>query len=126
MSEREISITAGETVVVASLNDTTTASLIWNALPIQASANLWGDEIYFSIPVTTAEEPGQDVVDLGDLAYWPPGGAFYMFFGRTPASRGDEIRPASSVTVVGQMRGELDELKNVPAGAPVLIEPLST
>ena len=125
MSEREIKITAGEIAVFAALNDTATASLIWKALPIQASANLWGDEIYFGIPVPPDEEPRQEVVDLGDLAYWPPGGAFCMFFGRTPASRGDEIRPASPVSIIGQMRGELEMLKCVPAGAVVLIEPLS-
>ena len=71
MSEREINITAGEIAVFASLNDTATASLVWKALPIQASANLWGDEIYFGIPVPPDEEPRQEVVDLGDLAYWP-------------------------------------------------------
>ena len=80
MSEREIKIAAGESAVFAALNDTATASRIWNALPIQASANVWGDE----------------------------------------------IRPASPVTVIGRMRGELEMLKSVAAGALVLIEPLST
>ena len=122
MSEREINITAGQVTVSASLNDTDTAALIWDALPIEASANTWGDEIYFGIPVAAGEEMGQEVVDLGDLGYWPPGSAFCMFFGPTPMSRGDEIRPASPVTVIGRMHGDVTVLKRVPAGAPVLIE----
>ena len=122
MDGREINITAGSVTVSASLNDTETASMIWDALPIEASASTWGDEIYFGIPVAAGEEMGQEVVDLGDLGYWPPGSAFCMFFGPTPMSRGDEIRPASPVTVLGHMHGDVMVLKRVPAGAPVLIE----
>ena len=122
MSEREISITAGQVTVSAALNDTDTASAIWDALPIEASANTWGDEIYFGIPVSAGEEMGQEVVELGDLGYWPPGSAFCMFFGPTPMSRGDEIRPASPVTVIGRMHGDSTILKRVPSGATVLIE----
>ena len=122
MSEREINITAGQVTMSASLNDTDTAASIWDALPIEASANTWGDEIYFAIPVSAGDEMGQEVVELGDLGYWPPGSAFCMFFGPTPMSRGDEIRPASPVTVVGHMHGDSTVLKRVPSGAPVLIE----
>ena len=122
MSEREINITAGQVTVSASLNDTDTAAMIWDALPIEASANTWGDEIYFGIPVSAGEEMAQEVVELGDLGYWPPGSAFCMFFGLTPMSRGDEIRPASPVTVIGRMHGDPTVLKRVPSGAPVLIE----
>ena len=122
MSEREINITAGSVTVTAALNDTDTAATIWDALPIEASASTWGDEIYFGIPVAAGEEMGQEVVELGDLGYWPPGSAFCMFFGPTPTSRGDEIRPASPVTVIGRMHGDSTVLKRVSSGAPVLIE----
>ena len=118
---REINITAGSVTVSASLNDTETASMIWDALPIEASASTWGDEIYFGIPVAAGEEMGQEVVELGELGYWPPGSAFCMFFGPTPMSRGDEIRPASPVTVIGRMHGDSTVLKRVPSGASVLI-----
>ena len=104
VSQREIKITAGPVTMSATLNDTATAAMIWDALPIEASANTWGDEIYFGIPVAAGEELGQEVVELGDLGYWPPGSAFCMFFGPTPMSRGDEIRPASPVTVLGPCR----------------------
>ena len=114
MSEREINIMAGQVTV--------SAAAIWDALPIEASANTWGDEIYFGIPISAAEEDPQEVVELGDLGYWPPGNAFCMFFGPTPMSRGDEIRPASPVTVIGRMHGDPAVLKRVSSGAPVLIE----
>ena len=71
VSERAIKITAGSVTIDAALNDTDTAATIWDALPIEASASTWGDEIYFGIPVAAGEEMGQEVVELGDLGYWP-------------------------------------------------------
>jgi hypothetical protein len=122
---KQIRITAGEVSVDAELNDTGTANAIADALPISASASTWGDEIYFRIPVDTELENGQEVVELGDLGYWPPGQAFCLFFGLTPASRGDEIRPASAVTVIGKILGDTERLKQVPSGASVAIESAS-
>jgi hypothetical protein len=120
---RSIRIIAGDDVTVgAELNDTRTASAIWDALPIEARAQTWGDEIYFGIGVRAAAEAARETVELGDLAYWPPGSAFCIFFGPTPMSRGDEIRPASAVTVVGRMTGDPTVFKKVPAGASVRLE----
>jgi uncharacterized protein len=119
---RRIRITAGTLQVDAQLNDTETARAIWDALPITASASTWGHEIYVGIPVTVGLEDGQEVVDLGDLGYWPPGHAFCIFFGRTPASQGDEIRPASAVTVIGKVQGDPTVFKQVRGGSPVRIE----
>lgn len=121
-SKRKITITVDGATVHASLNDTDVAARIWNALPIDASANTWGDEIYFSIPVEAEEEDGRDVVDLGDLGYWPPGNAFCIFYGRTPLSRGDEIRPASPVTVIGRVEGSLSAFKQASPGDSIRIE----
>ena len=70
-----ITITAGAVEVSAELNDTDAAEAVWNALPISASGSTWGDEIYFRIPVAAEPEDLQEVVDFGDLAYWPPGSA---------------------------------------------------
>ncbi|MDA1127530.1 MAG: cyclophilin-like fold protein [Chloroflexi bacterium] len=119
---RKIRITAGSIVVDAELNDTQTANATWEVLPIQADGDTWGDEIYFRIPVDADLENGQEVVELGDLRYWPPGQAFCLFFGLTPASQGDEIRPASAVTVIGKISGDTEALKRVPSGSPVTIE----
>ena len=90
---RSIRIRCGELIAVATLNDSSSAQAIWDALPLEGSANVWGDEIYFRIPVSLAEDEAQEVVELGDLGYWPPGNAFCIFFGPTPMSQGNEIRP---------------------------------
>ena len=118
-----IRITAGTVVVEASLNETPTALAIWQALPLEARANTWGDEIYFNIPVRLAEaEEAREVVELGDLGYWSPGHAFCIFFGRTPMSLGNEIRPASAVNVFGRIETDATILKRVPDGARIRIE----
>ena len=117
-----IRIMAGDVVAFAELSETSTADAIWHALPIEALANTWGDEIYFSIPVHLEEENAQEVVEKGDLGYWPPGNAFCVFFGRTPASRGDEIRPASPVSVVGHLEGDPGVFKKVRSGEKVVLE----
>ena len=122
MVEREIRITAGTVSAQARLNDSRTARAIWDALPIEAKAQTWGDEIYFAIGVDEAEDSARAVVELGDLGYWPPGKAFCIFFGPTPASRGDEIRPASPVNVVGRVAGDATIFKRVRSGARVVIE----
>jgi hypothetical protein len=123
---RTIRITVGQVVVEADLNDTRTAEALWAALPLTASASVWGDEVYFSIPLTLGTERGQETVGLGDLGYWEPGSAFCIFYGRTPASRGDEIRPASAVTVFGQLRGDATVLRGSRAGAAVRVERVDT
>ena len=117
-----IKITAGEVEVTAELNDSTTAQKIWDALPIEGRANTWGDEIYFSIPVESDLENGQEVVQIGDLGYWPPGSAFCIFFGPTPASSGGEIRPASAVNALGKVEGDPKVFRKVKGGTKVRIE----
>jgi hypothetical protein len=119
---RSIRIIAGDVTAGAELNDSPTASAIWEALPIEAKASTWGDEIYFDIGIPAVADASQEVVDLGDLGFWPPGRAFCVFFGPTPMSRGDEIRPASAVTVVGRVAGDCRIFKNVRAGTQVRLE----
>ncbi|MCY4436220.1 MAG: cyclophilin-like fold protein [Chloroflexi bacterium] len=119
---KRIRIRCGELEAAATLNETDTAQAIWEALPIKGSANVWGDEIYFRIPVALTEDNAQEVVELGDLGYWPPGSAFCIFFGPTPMSHGDEIRPASPVNVFGRVECNLFALKNVSGDSPILIE----
>ena len=103
------------------LNDSNTSNLIWDSLPINSSVSTWGDEIYFAIPVSDNEDNSKEVVELGDLGYWPPGNAFCIFFGLTPASSEEEIRPASPVNILGKIIGELDSLKQVKPGESVII-----
>ncbi len=99
-----------------------TAEKIIEALPIEARGQTWGEEIYFRIPVRVGPENPQEVVEKGDLAYWPPGNAFCIFFGKTPASRGDEIRPASPVNVFGKVVGDLSSLGKFSSGSKIRIE----
>ncbi|MBI4830653.1 MAG: hypothetical protein HY801_03675, partial [Candidatus Lindowbacteria bacterium] len=105
MSKR-ILVEVGKVRAEAELNATKTAQLIWDALPIESIANTWGDEVYFDIPVKTGMENGVEVVNIGDLGYWPEGPSFCIFFGPTPVSKGDEIRPASAVNLVGKVLGD--------------------
>jgi uncharacterized protein len=121
---RAIRISAGDVSATAVLDGSHTADAIWKALPIDARGSTWGDEIYFDIGVDIAPEAPREVVGMGDLGYWPPGRAFCIFFGRTPASTGDEIRPASAVNVFGKVEGDPTLFKNVRAGARVKLERL--
>jgi len=120
--DRIIRIKAGGVEAIAELNKTTTAEAIWEVLPIKGKANRWGDEIYFSIPVGLEAENAQEVVSIGDLGYWPPGTAFCLFFGPTPISKGQEIRPASPVNVFGKIIGDTDMLRQVASGTEITVE----
>ena len=119
---KKIKIKAGNIEVTAELNETKTARAIWEALPIKGRANTWGDEIYFSIPVSLEEEDAQELVGMGDLGYWPPGTAFCLFFGPTPMSKGQEIRPASPVNILGRIIGDPAALKQVASGTEITVE----
>ncbi|MCP4261593.1 MAG: hypothetical protein GY774_29435 [Planctomycetes bacterium] len=122
MSEN-IVIKAGGKCFEGELNDSVTGKAIYDALPIRANGQRWGGEIYFGIDVSCElEEGSRDVMKEGELAYWPPGQAFCIFFGPTPASGGDEIRAASAVNIVGKVKGDLSGLQDVPDGAEVRIE----
>ena len=117
-----IKIRLGEVELDAELNDSETAQKILNALPLESAFNTWGDEIYFSVPVEAGPEDGRETVELGDLGYWPPGHAFCIFYGRTPASQGDEIRPASPVNPIGRVLGDATVLKSASRAEEIAIE----
>ncbi len=119
---RKIRIKAGLVEAVAELNDTKTAQAIWETLPIKGRVNLWGEEIYFSIPLSLELEAGQELVNIGDLGYWPQGSAFCIFFGPTPISQGGKIRPASPVTVFGKVAGEITVFERVASGTKIIVE----
>ncbi len=121
MAEQLI-ITAGRAQFHARLNDSATARAVAAALPVEARASRWGEEIYFSIPVEAVlEDDARDVLEAGELAFWPPGNAFCIFFGPTPASEGDEIRAASAVNIIGRVEGSLEGLRHVRDGEKLSI-----
>ena len=116
-------ITAGPVTVTADLNDSPTARLLWEALPIDGKANRWGDEIYFSIPVDADEEPdARAAVEVGEIAFWPPGNAFCIFWGPTPASRGSQPMAASPVNLLGKIDGDATQFGRVSSGVRVRLE----
>ena len=123
MTNRKILITVQNVSTRGELNTTRAASGIWESLPIQAKVNTWGEEIYFPLPVSEELENGREVMEPGELGYWPEGKAFCIFFGPTPASRGREIRAASPVTVIGKIPGiDADAFKGIKDGAEIIIE----
>lgn len=118
----KIKITSGNIHAVAELKNTDTAKAVYNALPIEGSANKWGNEIYFPIPVNLEAEPeAKEVVDDGDVAYWPEGSCFCIFWGKTPASKGNEIRAASKVNVFGKLK-DAKIFSNVKNGDLIVLE----
>ncbi len=120
---RRILIRSGRIAMEAELSDTPTGQAIRNALPFSTEANTWGDEIYFTIPVSQKlDATAAELVEVGDLGYWPSGRAFCIFFGPTPASRGQEIRPASAVNIVGRVIGDARAFKSVRDGDPIELE----
>ena len=123
MSLKDIKISAGDITVLAELGESLTARKIWEVLPVDGAVNRWGDEIYFGIPVKIEEEPdAQDDVQVGDLAYWPPGRAFCIFFGPTPASTDEHPRAASPVNVFGHIKGDAVIFRAVQSGSTVRVE----
>jgi hypothetical protein len=116
-------ISAGPVTVLAELNDSPTARLLWDALPMHGKASRWGDEIYFAIPVNADEEPNAvAAVEVGTIAFWPPGNAFCIFWGPTPASRGSQPIAASPVNVLGKIDGDASQFERVSSGARVRLE----
>lgn len=119
----KIKITINKLSMDAELNDTATARLIADALPLTCSFNTWGDEIYFAIPVTSPlDNSAREVVEMGDLGYWPTGNAFCIFFGPTPMSSGGKIVPASAVNIVGKVIGDARAFKTVMQERQVTLE----
>jgi len=117
-----IKISVEDVSLVAELNDSATAQKIRDILPFEGSANVWGEEIYFDIPLHLPAEPdAREAVEVGELGYWPAGPAFCIFFGPTPVSRDEKPRAYSPVNVFGRVIGDVRQLKSVSGGAKVRV-----
>jgi uncharacterized protein len=120
--KKTINILAGQLDIKVQLNETKTAKELFGILPFSSNANTWGDEIYFSIPLKADIENGVEEVDIGTVAFWPPGSALCIFFGRTPVSQGNKPQAASPVTIIGNIINTdiIKELKKVRSGEKIL------
>jgi hypothetical protein len=122
---RRIRITTkatGAVEAVMTSENPETADAIWTALPIKGNANTWGDEIYFSIPVSLKEERARAEVEVGSIAYWPPGKALCVFFGATPVSQHGEPRAYSPVNVFAKVTADPTIFKRVGDGDQITLE----
>lgn len=120
---RQLKMSIGDVVIRAELFDTPTADALYEAAPFEARAATWGEEVYFSTPVAPARErDARDVVEPGELAFWPDGNAIAIGFGRTPISRGDECRLASPCNIWGRALDDVKALRSVRSGAAIRVE----
>lgn len=119
---KKIIIKTKDMSVEAELKDTPTAEIIFKSLPLEGNANVWGDEIYFEIPLDLELEPeAREEVEIGDLAYWPSGTAFCIFFGPTPVSTDERPRAYSPVNVFGKITEDAILFKNVSQGEKIQV-----
>jgi uncharacterized protein len=122
MDDNIITISVNDILLEAELGTSATAVKILEALPFESIVNTWGDEIYFTIPVAVQQEPdARAEVEIGELAYWPMGKAFCIFFGPTPVSRDDKPRAYSPVNVFGRVLGDATALKGITNGARIRV-----
>lgn len=121
---QRVTITVGAVRAEAVLNDSATARALAEALPLEGRASTWGDEIYFQTPVEAEiEHDARATLDVGELAYWPPGNALCIFFGPTPASGDDGVpAAASAVNPVGRIEGDPTLFRQAPHGAPIRVD----
>jgi uncharacterized protein len=122
---KPIKISTATISLTAELNDSPTARAIHKALPIESVSRRWGDEVYFDIPVKCELEPqAKSDMAVGEIAYWPPGNAFCVFFGPTPASKSKLPRAAGPVNPIGNIAGDATQLRAVKDGEKIRIEHL--
>jgi len=125
LMERQLKMTIGSVEIRAELFDTPTADAIYTSLPIESEARTWGEEVYFATPVRVLKEAdAKDVVEAGELAFWVEGNSIAIGFGRTPVSRGNEIRLAAKTNIWGKALDPVSNLKSVNDGDPISLEKL--
>ncbi len=123
MPRIRIAWSSGE--VIADLEDTPTAKRLLSALPCDATANTWGAEVYFKLPVNGQLEPGaKQVVEPGTVCFWVDGGALALPFGPTPISKAGECRLVTRCNVLGRIAGDPRRLGDVRDGDAIRVEAL--
>ena len=109
--------------MTANLRGTSTAKQLLAALPCEATANTWGEEVYFELPLRATLEPdAEQVVEPGTVCFWVQGSALALPYGPTPVSKGDECRLVTRCNVLGKIESDPRELKKVKQGAAIRVE----
>lgn len=125
MLARKLRMTIGKVTLTAELFDTPTAAALYAKAPFTSRAQTWGEEVYFSTPVSVKrEEDARAVVEPGELAFWVEGDSIAIGFGRTPVSRGNEIRLATSTNIWGKALEDVRLLKSIKGGDLIKVERL--
>ena len=120
---KKVLITCGRFEFEAELYDTKTVQMLVNDTPLKGQANIWGDEIYFPVSFTAElEQDAMEEVEVGSLAYWPPGKAFCIFFGPTPVSTSSKPKAYSPVNIIGKIHGNLEDLRLVSPGEAIKVD----
>lgn len=104
------------------LSNSKTAKAIYNKLPLEATVDKWGEEIYFDIGLKLLKEHPTLRVKVGDIAYWPEGSSMCIFFGPTPISKDETPKPASEVNIIGTTNCPKETLKDIKSGEAIRIE----
>ena len=118
-----ISITIQNQHFTAQLNDSPAAQQLLDALPLKLRMSRWGEEYYGDCGLAIElDESARDIVEVGEIAYWPPGSALCFFFGPTPASTDARPRAASAVAPLGRFSGSVEALKSFGSSIEVQIE----
>lgn len=118
----KLSFLIGQIEFEAELNDSDTANAVWLAAPFTSYTNVWGGEIYFEVPVKTRLENGRKLMEPGEIAYWPEGKALCIFFGPTPAGKGDAPLAISEVAPVGKVTCPIELLEKIGDRTKVMVK----
>ena len=120
----KIRISAGKVTLEAELRDTPTTRALAEALPFEASASTWGDEVYFATPASAKlEADAKQVVEPGTVCFWTQGDALALPFGRTPISTDERPKLANPCNMLGVIR-DFSGLKSIKAGQKIRVEKL--
>jgi hypothetical protein len=122
MASKRIVMKTPDGEILIELNESATADALYLALPVEAYVNVWGEEIYFEVPVHMKLEDGRKVLEVGEVAYWPQGDAFCLFFGPTPVSKGPEPEAYSPVSPLGRVVSDIEALRSIGDRTHITLE----
>ena len=117
-------IEAGAVSFEVELGDTPTSRALLAAAPFESQAQTWGEEVYFTTPVSAKLEPGaKQVVEPGTVCFWTQGDALALPFGRTPISSDDKPKLANPCNILGKVLSDPKILSKVKAGTKIRVSP---